>query len=77
MSLLAFFFFFNDDLFGDSYPEEFVIQVQTICERLASNYVNSTQLSKNFVEWANLEENLISTGAGVKLPIGNYQLPLR
>jgi len=31
------------DLYDDMYPEEFVIQVQTICERLASNYVNSIE----------------------------------
>ena len=31
------------DLFNDSYPKEFVIQVQNICERLASNYVNSIE----------------------------------
>ena len=31
------------DLFNDTYPEEFVIQVQDICERLASNYVNSIE----------------------------------
>jgi len=31
------------DLFNDSYPEEFVIQVQNICEKLASNYVNSIE----------------------------------
>jgi hypothetical protein len=30
-------------VFNDSYPEEFVIQVQTISERLASNYVNSIE----------------------------------
>ena len=31
------------DLFNDTYPEEFVIQVQNICEKLASNYVNSIE----------------------------------
>jgi hypothetical protein len=31
------------DLFNDSYPEEFVIQVQNISEKLASNYVNSIE----------------------------------
>ena len=31
------------DLFNDSYPEEFVIQVQNICEKLAANYVNSIE----------------------------------
>jgi len=31
------------DLFNDSYPEEFVVQVQSICERLSSNYVNSIE----------------------------------
>ena len=31
------------DLFNDTYPEEFVIQVQNSCERLASNYVNSIE----------------------------------
>ena len=31
------------DLFNDIYPEEFVIQVQNICENLASNYVNSIE----------------------------------
>ena len=31
------------DLFNDIYPEEFVIQVQTICDKLASNYVNSIE----------------------------------
>jgi len=31
------------DMYSDMYPEEFVIQVQTISERLASNYVNSIE----------------------------------
>ena len=31
------------DLYNDTYPEEFVIQVQTICEKLSSNYVNSIE----------------------------------
>ena len=31
------------DLFNDSYPEEFVIQVQNICEKLTANYVNSIE----------------------------------
>ena len=31
------------DLFNDMYPEEFVIQVQNISEKLASNYVNSIE----------------------------------
>jgi hypothetical protein len=31
------------DLFGDTYPEEFVAQVLTISERLAQNYVNSIE----------------------------------
>jgi hypothetical protein len=31
------------NLFNDTYPEEFVIQVQNICEKLASNYVNSIE----------------------------------
>jgi len=31
------------DLYNDTYPEEFVIQVQDICEKLASNYVNSIE----------------------------------
>ena len=31
------------DLFNDMYPEEFVVQVQTISERLAANYVNSIE----------------------------------
>jgi MoaA/NifB/PqqE/SkfB family radical SAM enzyme len=31
------------DLFNDMYPEEFVIQIQNISEKLASNYVNSIE----------------------------------
>jgi hypothetical protein len=31
------------DLFNDTYPEEFVIQIQKISEILASNYVNSIE----------------------------------
>jgi hypothetical protein len=31
------------DLFGDTYPEEFVAQVLTISERLAQNYVASIE----------------------------------
>ena len=31
------------DLYNDTYPEEFVIQVQHICEKLSSNYVNSIE----------------------------------
>ncbi len=34
---------YNYDLFNDSYPEEFVIQVQNICEKLTANYVNSIE----------------------------------
>jgi hypothetical protein len=31
------------DLFNDTYPDDFVIQVQNICEKLAANYVNSIE----------------------------------
>ena len=31
------------DLFNDTYPEEFVIQIQHICEKLTTNFVNSIE----------------------------------
>ncbi len=34
---------YNYDLFNDTYPEEFVIQIQHICEKLSSNFVNSIE----------------------------------
>ena len=54
------------DLFGDSYPEEFVIQVQTICERLASNYVNSIERIIYYVD------NVDSLGKDYQKNIENY-----
>jgi len=33
----------NTDLFDDMYPEEFVVQMKTIYEKLAANYVNSIE----------------------------------
>ena len=54
------------DLFGDSYPEEFVIQVQTICERLASNYVNSIERIIYYVD------NVDSLGKDYQKHIENY-----
>jgi len=42
------------DLFNDTYPEEFVIQVQNICEKLASNYVNSIERIIYYVD--NIDE---------------------
>ena len=54
------------DLFGDSYPEEFVIQVQTISERLASNYVNSIERIIYYVD------NVDSLGKDYQKNIENY-----
>ena len=54
------------DLFGDSYPEEFVIQVQTISERLASNYVNSIERIIYYVD------NVDSLGKDYQKHIENY-----
>ena len=42
------------DLYNDTYPEEFVIQVQTICEKLSSNYVNSIERIIYYVD--NIDE---------------------
>ena len=53
-------------VFNDSYPEEFVIQVQTICERLASNYVNSIERIIYYVD------NVDSLGKDYQKHIENY-----
>jgi len=42
------------DLYNDTYPEEFVIQVQHICEKLSSNYVNSIERIIYYVD--NIDE---------------------
>ena len=41
------------DLYNDTYPEEFVIQVQHICEKLASNYfaLNPANICSDFYIW--------------------------
>lgn len=54
------------DLFNDSYPEEFVIQVQNICERLASNYVNSIERIIYYVD------NVDALGKEYKKHIESY-----
>ena len=54
------------DLYNDMYPEEFVIQVQTICERLASNYVNSIERIIYYVD------NVDSLGKDYKKHIESY-----
>jgi hypothetical protein len=48
------------------YPEEFVIQVQTICERLASNYVNSIERIIYYVD------NVDSLGKDYQKHIESY-----
>ena len=54
------------DLFNDTYPEEFVIQVQNICERLASNYVNSIERIIYYVD------NIDALGKDYKKHIESY-----
>jgi cap2 methyltransferase len=54
------------DLFNDTYPEEFVIQVQNICERLASNYVNSIERIIYYVD------NVDALGKEYKKHIESY-----
>lgn len=54
------------DLFNDTYTEEFVIQVQNICERLASNYVNSIERIIYYVD------NVDSLGKDYKKHIESY-----
>ena len=54
------------DLFNDTYPEEFVIQVQNICEHLASNYVNSIERIIYYVD------NVDNLGKEYKKHIESY-----
>jgi len=54
------------DLYNDTYPEEFVIQVQDICEKLASNYVKSIERIIYYVD------NIDSLGKDYKKHIENY-----
>ena len=54
------------DLFNDMYPEEFVIQVQNICEKLASNYVNSIERIVYYTD------NIDSLGKKYKKHIEDY-----
>ena len=56
----------EDDLFDDTYPEAFVIQVQTICEILASNYVNSIERIIYYVD------NIEGLGEDYKKHIESY-----
>ena len=54
------------DLYNDTYPEEFVIQVQTISERLANNYVNSIERIIYYVD------NIDLLGKDYQKHIENY-----
>ena len=54
------------DLFNDTYPEEFVIQVQNICDRLAANYVNSIERIIYYVD------NIDALGKDYKKHIESY-----
>ena len=54
------------DLFNDTYPEEFVIQAQNICEQLASNYVNSIERIIYYVD------NVDNLGKEYKKHIESY-----
>jgi hypothetical protein len=54
------------DLYNDTYPEEFVIQVQTISERLANNYVNSIINSNLIQDYIQKMNELVS-----KLEVNN------
>ena len=46
--------FKKEPKFNKTYPEEFVIQVQHICEKLASNYINSIERIIYYVD--NIDE---------------------
>ena len=54
------------DMYSDMYPEEFVIQVQNICERLALNYVNSIEKIIYYVD------NIDSLGKDYQKHIEDY-----
>ena len=54
------------DLFNDTYPEEFVIEVQNICEHLSSNYVDSIERIIYYVD------NINELGQEYKKHIESY-----
>ena len=54
------------DLFNDTYPEEFVIQVRKICETLSTNYVNSIERIIYYVD------NIENLGDEYKKHIESY-----
>ncbi len=57
---------YNYDLFNDIYPEEFVIQIQHICEKLSSNFVNSIEKIIYYVD------NIDALGKEYKKHIESY-----
>ena len=54
------------DLFNDIYPEEFVIQIQHICEKLTTNFVNSIEKIIYYVD------NIDALGKEYKKHIESY-----